>query len=362
MAGNTIGKLYTLTSFGESHGKAIGGVVDGCPAGVRLSVEAIQQELDRRRPGQSDLTTGRNERDRLEILSGIWEGVTTGMPIGFLVRNEDQRSEDYEAFREVYRPSHSDYTWLKKYGVRDYRGGGRASAREHIARVVGGAIARQVLALQGISIQGYTSRIGTVCVEQNYRELDLNRVMESAVGCPDPDVSEKMIRQIREVKRVKDSVGGIVSCVVRGVPVGVGEPVFDRLQARLAYYMLSINAAKGFEYGEGFRAASFRGSEHNDFFRKIDGAVRTKTNHAGGILGGVSNGEDIYFNVAFKPAATIGMRQDTVNTRGENTVIEANGRHDPCVVPRAIPVVEAMAAMAVLDLMLEGHLLINFEK
>ncbi|WP_294141304.1 chorismate synthase [uncultured Sanguibacteroides sp.] len=361
MAGNTIGKLYTLTSFGESHGKAIGGVVDGCPAGVRLSIEAIQQELDRRRPGQSDLTTGRNEQDRLEIFSGIWEGVTTGMPIGFSVHNEDQRSEDYDALKEVYRPSHSDYAWLKKYGIRDYRGGGRASAREHIARVVGGAIARQVLALQGISVQGYTSRIGAVCLERDYRELDLNRVMESAVGCPDPEVSETMIRQIQEVKQAKDSVGGIVSCVIRGVPVGVGEPVFDRLQARLAYYMLSINAAKGFEYGEGFKAASFRGSEHNDSFRGINGEIHAKTNHAGGILGGVSSGEDIYFNVAFKPVSTIGLKQDTVNMRGENVVVEGKGRHDPCVVPRAIPVVEAMAAMAVLDLMLEGNLLINFE-
>ena len=351
---NTIGKLYTLTSFGESHGEAMGGIVDGCPAGYILSPEEVQRELDRRRPGQSDLTTARAEQDRVEFLSGIFEGKSTGTPIGFIVRNQDQGSRDYEALKEVYRPSHADYTVEAKYGIRDYRGGGRSSAREHVARVVAGAIAKQVLRTRGISIQAYTSRIGSVEVNKPYTELELNRIDESVVRCPDERIAREMETLIREVKADGDSVGGVVSCVIRGLPAGVGEPVFDRFQARLGYYMMGINAAKGFEYGEGFHAAAMRGSEHNDVFVTENGQIKPLTNHAGGILGGITSGADVYFRVAFKPVATIGKEQQTVNRSGEEIRFSAHGRHDPCVVPRAVPVVESMAAMVVLDMLLEA--------
>ncbi len=351
---NTIGKLYTLTSFGESHGEALGGVIDGCPAGVPLSVEEIQYELDRRRPGQSSVTTSRTEEDRVEILSGVFEGVTTGTPIGFIVRNKDRRSRDYDKIKDLFRPSHADYTMQAKYGIRDYRGGGRSSAREHVVRVVGGAVARQVLKRLGVFVHGYTSQVGPIVLNKTYCELNFEETDANVVRCPDSMVAREMELFIRKVQEERDSVGGVVSCIIRGVPVGVGEPVFDRFQARLGYYMMGINAAKGFEYGEGFRAASMRGSEHNDAFVMEDRQVRTLTNHAGGILGGITNGEDIYFRVAFKPVATIGREQQTVNCFGEEVTFMAQGRHDPCVVPRAVPVVEAMAAMLVLDMMLEA--------
>jgi chorismate synthase len=351
---NTIGRLYTLTSFGESHGEALGGVIDGCPAGIPLSEEEIQHELNRRRPGQSSVTTSRTEEDRVEILSGIFEGVTTGSPIGFIVRNKDQRSRDYDAIKDLFRPSHADYTMQEKYGVRDYRGGGRSSAREHVVRVVGGAVARQVLKRLGVSIYGYTSQVGPIALKESYHEFNLEETENNVVRCPDSVVAREMELFIRKVQEEHDSVGGVVSCVIRGVPVGVGEPVFDRFQARLGYYMMGINAAKGFEYGEGFHAASMRGSEHNDTFVMENGQVRTLANHAGGILGGITSGEDIYFRVAFKPVATIGREQQTVNRFGEEVTFVAQGRHDSCVVPRAVPVVEAMAAMLVLDMMLEA--------
>ncbi|HJA14315.1 MAG TPA: chorismate synthase [Candidatus Butyricimonas faecavium] len=351
---NTIGKLYTLTSFGESHGEALGGVIDGCPAGVPLSVEEIQYELDRRRPGQSSVTTSRTEEDRVEILSGVFEGVTTGTPIGFIVRNKDRRSRDYDKIKDLFRPSHADYTMQAKYGIRDYRGGGRSSAREHVVRVVGGAVARQVLKRLGVFVHGYTSQVGPIVLNKTYCELNFEETDANVVRCPDSMVAREMELFIQKVQEERDSVGGVVSCIIRGVPVGVGEPVFDRFQARLGYYMMGINAAKGFEYGEGFRAASMRGSEHNDAFVMEDRQVRTLTNHAGGILGGITNGEDIYFRVAFKPVATIGREQQTVNCFGEEVTFMAQGRHDPCVVPRAVPVVEAMAAMLVLDMMLEA--------
>lgn len=341
-------------SFGESHGVAVGGVVEGCPAGVELSVEAIQRELNRRRPGQSDVSTPRSEEDEVEILSGIFEGVATGMPIGFLVRNRNQNSKDYNHLKELYRPSHADYTWEKKYGLRDYRGGGRSSAREHIARVVAGAIAKQVLAHYGITIQAYTSQVGHVVLSWSYQEIELSHTEDNIVRCPDAGTAEKMIALIRELKEQGDSVGGVVSCVIKGLPVGLGEPVFDRFQARLAHAMLSINAVKGFEYGTGFAAAGMRGSEHNDPFVMKEGKIRTETNRSGGIQGGVTNGEDVYFRVAFKPVATITKRQDTVNREGEEVELEAHGRHDPCVMPRAVPVVEAMAAIVVLDMLLEA--------
>lgn len=357
MAGNSIGKIFRLTSFGESHGAAVGGVIDGCPAGIELSVDFIQRELNRRRPGQSEISTPREEEDKVEILSGLFEGVTLGTPIGFLVRNNRQNSEDYYFLKELYRPSHADYTWEKKYGIRDYRGGGRSSAREHIARVVAGAVAKQVLSKSGISVKAYTSQVGTVVMPGDYREVDLERAEDNMVRCPDVGTAEKMKALIREVREQGDSIGGVVSCVLRGVPVGLGEPVFDRFQARLAQAMMSINAAKGFEYGMGFASAAMRGSEHNDPFVMKEGLVRTATNYSGGVQGGVSNGEDIYFRVAFKPVPSISKSQHTVNRLGEAVELELHGRHDPCVVPRAVPVVEAMAAIVLLDLFLESKLM-----
>ena len=349
---NTFGKRFRLTSFGESHGIALGGVVDGCPAGVELSIEKIQHELDRRRPGQHRFSTSRSEGDRVEILSGLFEGKTTGMPIGFIIRNSDHRPQDYDHLKGLYRPSHADYTWQMKYGVRDYRGGGRSSAREHVSRVVGGAIAKQVLEAKGIEIIGYTSQIGHFTLGKHYTEVDFTAIEQSAVRCPDADLTDKMLAFLDEVKSDRDTVGGVVSCVVKGVPVGLGEPVFNRLQAQLAFAMLNINAVKGFEYGEGFGAASMRGSEHNDEFINDNGEIRTRTNHSGGIQGGISNGEDIWFRVAFKPVATILKEQRTVDISGAEIEMKAKGRHDVCVVPRAVPVVEAMAAMTILDAIL----------
>jgi chorismate synthase len=359
MSGNTFGKIFRLTSFGESHGGGVGGVIDGCPPGVELSIDKIQYELDRRAPGQSDFSTSRKEGDRLEIVSGLFEGKTTGMPIAFYVHNQDHRTQDYDHLRDVYRPSHADYTWEKKYGLRDYRGGGRSSAREHVARVVAGAIAKQVLAEHDIHFKAYVSQIGSVEVPRLYQYTDLNGIEENTIRCPHRESAEKMMELLRKVREEGDSIGGVVRALIYGLPVGLGEPVFDRFQARLAHAMLSINAAKGFEYGAGFAAAMMLGSEHNDAMRMEEGKIRFKSNHSGGILGGISTGEEICFRVAFKPVATIQKCQQTVNRFGKNVEVEGRGRHDVCVVPRAVPVVEAMAAMVVLDLLLEARCVID---
>lgn len=349
---NTFGTLYTLTTFGESHGEAIGGVVDGMPAGVDVALEDIQNELNRRRPGQSDLTTGRQEADKVRLLSGLFEGKTTGAPIGFVVENHNQRPHDYDNLRQLYRPSHADYTYQQKYGLRDYRGGGRASARITIARVVGGALAKLALRRYGISITAYTSQVGPVKAPFHPTSPIVTpaRVEANAVRCPDAATAEAMASLIRQVRAEGDTVGGTVSCVVRGCPVGLGEPEFSKLHATLGAAMLSINAAKGFDYGSGFEGLPLLGSQLNDpFVVAKDGHVTTQTNHSGGIQGGISNGEDIYFRVAFKPAPTLLRDQTTVGIDGQPTIVKARGRHDPCVLPRAVPIVEAMAAMVVLD-------------
>jgi chorismate synthase len=347
---NTFGNRFRLTAFGESHGEAIGGVIDGCPTGVFLDETFIQCELDRRKPGQSGITTSRKEADKVEFLSGIYEGKSTGTPIGFIVRNSNQRSSDYNMLKDVYRPSHADYTYQAKYGIRDHRGGGRASARETIARVVGGAIAQLVLKEKGIRIFAYTSQVGNIQLNKPYSGLNLDLIESTPVRCPDPETARKMIELIQEVKAEGDTVGGIISCVCRGVPSGWGEPVFGKLHAALGSAMLSINAAKGFEYGSGFESVRYKGSEINDvFYRREDGKIATKTNFSGGIQGGISNGEDIYFRVAFKPVATLLKEQQTVDKEGNETILHIQGRHDPCVLPRAVPVVEAMAAMVLLD-------------
>lgn len=346
---NSIGHIYRLTTFGESHGSAIGGIIEGVPAGITLDMDAIQRFVARRRPGQSDVTTSRNETDQVEFLSGIYEGKTLGTPIGFITRNENARSEHYDALRDVLRPSHADYTYMAKYGCRDHRGGGRTSARETLARCVAGAIALQILGELGVSITAYTSQIGTIALPNNYEAYDLSRIDNNNVRCPDADVATEMEALIKEVKAQGDSVGGIVTCVIKGVPAGWGEPVFDKLHADLGKAILSINAVKGFEYGMGFAGAARRGSEVCDNFYNDNGRIATRTNHSGGIQGGISNGADIYFRVAFKPTPTLLQPIDTVTTDGTPTTICANGRHDPCVVPRAIPIVESMAAITLLD-------------
>ena len=351
---NTFGNLFRLTTFGESHGEAIGGVVDGMPAGIDIDLAFIQAELDRRRPGQSKITTSRNEPDKVEILSGVFEGKSTGCPIGFIVRNTNQHSQDYENMRCTFRPSHADYTYQQKYGIRDHRGGGRSSARITISRCVGGALAKLVLRQQGISIQAYTSQVGIIALERDYHNYDLSLTETNAVRCPDPEKAAQMEELITQVKADGDTIGGIITCVIKGCPVGLGEPEFGKLHATLGAAMLSINAVKGFEYGEGFAGVTARGSEQNDLFCSEDGRISTSTNHSGGIQGGISNGQDIYFRVAFKPVATLLKEQATVDKEGNPTTLTARGRHDPCVLPRAVPVVEAMAAMAILD-----HLLLN---
>lgn len=348
---NSIGTLFRLTSFGESHGRCIGGVIDGCPAGIALDVERIQYELNRRRPGQSKLTTSRNEPDAVEFLSGIYEGKTTGTPIGFSVWNAKQRSGDYDSMKDLYRPSHADFTYQQKYGIRDNRGGGRSSARETIARVVAGAIARQVLEKLNIRIQAFTSSVGPIRLEKHHSDCDFSLIEENPVRCPDPETAERMAELISTVKAKGDTVGGTISCVIKGTPVGLGEPVFNKLHQALGSAMLSINAVKGFEYGSGFETAHY-GSELNDVFYTENGQIHTKTNHSGGIQGGISNGQDIFFKVAFKPVATILMNQQTIDVHGNNVEFKAHGRHDPCVLPRAVPIVEAMAAMVLLDLYL----------
>lgn len=349
---NTFGNIYRLTSFGESHGAGIGGVIDGCPAGILLDMDFIQNELDRRRPGQSRITTPRKEADKVEFLSGIYNGYTTGAPIGFLIRNENQRSNDYDNITNAFRPSHADYTYQTKYGIRDPRGGGRTSARETIARVVAGAIAKQILLKENITIRAYTSQVGNIRLEGTYKDYDLNLTETNPVRCPDPQKATEMETLIKEMKAQGDTIGGIITCVAQGVPAGLGEPVFGKLHAALGAAMLSINAVKGFDYGIGFDTPLYKGSEQNDSFYNDNGEINTRTNYSGGIQGGISNGQDIYFRTVFKAVSTILMEQDTVDIDGHDTKIKARGRHDSCVLPRAVPIVEAMTAMTLLDYLL----------
>lgn len=346
---NTFGNLFTITTFGESHGVAVGGVIDGMPAGIPVDESFLQKEMARRRPGQSAITTGRNEADHVEILSGVFEGKTTGTPIGFEVRNSNQHSNDYENMRNLFRPSHADYTYTEKYGIRDHRGGGRSSARETLSRVVGGAFAKMALRRLGITITAYTSQVGDIKLPGLYQDYDLETIEDNAVRCPDNEVAEQMETLIKQVKNDGDTIGGVITCVIKGVPAGLGEPAFGKLHAALGGAMLSINACKGFEYGMGFEGVGKRGSQMNDPFVVKDGKVKTATNNSGGIQGGISNGEDIYFRCAFKPVATLLQDIKTIDTNLEPTVLETKGRHDPCVLPRAVPIVEAMAAMTILD-------------
>ena len=343
---NTYGNIFTLTSFGESHGEAVGGVVDGMPAGIDIDLDFIQSELDRRRPGQSAITTSRKEADKVELLSGVFEGKSTGCPIGFVVRNTNQHSQDYENMRNVFRPSHADYTYTSKYGERDHRGGGRSSARITISRCVAGALAKLALRQIGVSVTAYISQVGDISIDPDYRNHDFSKIETNAVRCPDIEAAAKMEKLIAEVKGQGDTIGGIITCVIKGCPVGLGEPEFGKLHAALGSAMLGINAVKGFEYGAGFACVNRRGSELNDVFTE---GFHTTTNNSGGIQGGISNGEDIYFRVAFKPVATLLMEQPTVDKDGNPTTLTARGRHDPCVLPRAVPIVEAMAAMTILD-------------
>ena len=349
MAGNTFGTLFKLTTFGESHGDALGGIIDGCPAGLEIDFEAIKQEMARRKPGQSAIVTQRKENDDVHFHSGIFEGISTGAPIGFSIQNTNQKTKDYAHIKEVYRPSHADYTYHKKYGHRDYRGGGRSSARETVSRVVAGAIAKQLIA--PIRIHAFVSSVGTIFIDKPYQELDFSKIDSNPVRCPDAEMASKMEKYIRTIRKEGDTVGGTITCVIQQVPIGLGEPVFDKLHAQLGKAMLSINAVKGFEYGSGFCGMSMRGSAHNDAFMP-DGT--TKTNLSGGIQGGISNGEDIYFRVAFKPVATLMQAQDTITTKGNVVKMEGKGRHDPCVVPRAVPIVEAMAALVLADFKLQA--------
>lgn len=351
---NSYGKQFRITTFGESHGSGIGVVIDGCPSGLPFDSAFIQQELDRRKPGQSKITTQRREKDEFQVLSGTFEGQTTGTPIALMIWNEDAKSKDYAHIAEQFRPSHADYTYQEKYGIRDYRGGGRSSARETAARVAAGAVAKLLLYSLGVSIQAYVSQVGGLKLEKNYQELDLTQTEENIVRCPDADIAQQMISLIDQTKKNGDSIGGIVSCVIKGVPVGWGEPVFDKLHAELGKAMLGINAVKGFEYGSGFAGVQMLGSEHNDAFFTEGDKVHTKTNFSGGIQGGISNGEDIYFNVAFKPVATLMRDQESINVKGESVTVSGKGRHDPCVVPRAVPIVEAMAALVLADFYLRN--------
>ncbi len=352
---NSFGQIFRITTSGESHGKGLGVIIDGCPAGVEIDLAFIQSELTRRKPGQSKIVTQRKEEDEFEILSGVFEGKSTGTPIQLVIMNTDQKSHDYSHIADKYRPSHADYTYQAKYGIRDYRGGGRSSARETAARVAAGAIAKLVLNKLGIHCFAYVSQTGALKVEKSYKELDLSLIESNDVRCPDPEMALKMYNLIDETRKNRDTIGGVVTGVITGVPVGLGEPVFDKLHAELGKAMLSINAVKGFEYGSGFEGVKLKGSEHNDAFYMEDGRVRTKTNLSGGIQGGISNGEDIYFNVAFKPVATIMEDQESVNTLGESVTVSGKGRHDPCVVPRAVPIVDAMSALVILDMVLRQN-------
>lgn len=358
MGGNSFGRLFRITTFGESHGVALGVIIDGCPSNVEIDTDFIQQELDRRRPGQSKIVTQRKEGDKVEILSGIFEGKTTGTPIALLIRNKDQRSKDYGHIKDKYRPSHADFTYDQKYGFRDYRGGGRSSARETVARVAAGAIAKQLLRKQGIQITAYVSQVGQLKLSQTYQEVDFDYIEQTPVRCPDPDMAVEMIDLIKQVRKEGDTIGGVITAVIQGAPTGLGEPVFDKLHAELGKAMLSINACKGFEYGSGFAGVAMKGSEHNDLFEQEDDQTVTKTNYSGGIQGGISNGMDIYFRVAFKPVATIMRNQMSINQSGETAVATGKGRHDPCVLPRAVPIVEAMAALVMVDaLLLQGEMI-----
>ena len=360
MAGNTFGTLFKLTTFGESHGVALGGIIDGCPAGLEIDLEFVKSELQRRKPGQSHITTQRKEEDEVKFLSGIFEGKTTGHPIGFTIENTNQKPTDYEHIKDTFRPSHADFTYQEKYGIRDYRGGGRSSARETSCRIVGGAIAKLYLKHLNVSIQAYVSQVGNIKLEKTYQELDLSKTEESIIRCPDAATAYKMISYIEDIRKEGDTIGGIVSCVIKGTPIGLGEPVFDKLHADLGKAMLSINAVKGFEYGEGFNSINFKGSELNDNFVSSSEVennkkITTSTNHSGGIQGGISNGQDINFKVAFKPVATIMQDQQSVDKDGNELVVKGKGRHDPCVLPRAVPIVESMAALVIADFALRNR-------
>lgn len=355
MASNSFGTIFCLTTFGESHGEAIGGIIDGCPAGLELDLDFINAELQRRKPGQSHITTQRREEDQVNFLSGIFKGKTTGHPIGFVIANTNQKSSDYEHLKDTYRPSHADFTYEQKYGIRDYRGGGRSSARETACRIVGGAIAKLLLKQYNIHILAYVSQVGSIKLNKDYRELNLNLTEQSIIRCPDKETSDKMIDLIEQVRKDGDTVGGIISCVIKGCPAGLGEPVFDKLHAQLGKAMLSINAVKGFEFGEGFNSVNYKGSELNDLFIRSDDKITTGSNHSGGIQGGISNGQDIYFNTAFKPVATIMQDQTGVTKDGDETIIKGKGRHDPCVLPRAVPIVESMAALVLADFLLRNR-------
>jgi chorismate synthase len=349
MSANTFGKLFSVTTFGESHGEALGGIIDGCPAGLEIDLAFIQSELERRKPGQSKITTQRQEADEVKFLSGIFEGKTTGTPIGFIIENQDQKSKDYTYLKDNFRPSHADFTYENKYGIRDHRGGGRSSARETVSRTVAGAIAKLLLQKFDISIHGYVSQVGKISCDNNYGNLDFTKTENNIVRCPDEKIADKMIAYIEEIKKQGDTIGGTVSCVIKGTPIGLGEPVFDKLHADLGKAMLSINAAKGFDYGSGFDDMDKKGSELNDAFEAVNNTITTKTNHSGGIQGGISNGADIYFRVVFKPVATILKTQASVNKQAENIELQNRGRHDPCVLPRAVPIVESMAALVIVD-------------
>ncbi|MBV1924566.1 MAG: chorismate synthase [Flavobacteriaceae bacterium] len=351
MAGNSFGKLFNLTTFGESHGEAIGGIIDGCPAGLEIDLEAVQLEMQRRKPGQSKIVTQRKEEDDVTFLSGIFEGKTTGTPIGFVIENTNQKSKDYSHIKDIYRPSHADYTFDQKYGHRDYRGGGRSSARETAVRVAAGAIAKQLIS--NIKINAFVSSVGEIFIDKPYQDLDFSKIESNIIRCPDESSAAKMIAKVEEIKKAGDTIGGTITCVLQNVPVGLGEPVFDKLHAELGKAMLSINAVKGFEYGGGFCSAKMQGSEHNDLFNE-DGS--TKSNLSGGIQGGISNGMDIYFRVAFKPVATIIQKQEALDNQGNIVEMQGKGRHDPCVVPRAVPIVEAMAALVIADYWLQNKL------
>ncbi len=365
MAGNSFGNVFRITTFGESHGVALGVVIDGCPPGIKLDLAFMQNEMLRRKPGQSKITTQRQEADSFEILSGIYEGKTTGTPIGIIVRNEDQKSKDYAHLVDNYRPSHADFTYDEKYGFRDHRGGGRSSARETAARVLAGSIAKQILLQKNISIQAYVNAVGNITLNIPYTDLDLSKTEDNIIRCPDAKIAEEMIQLIAEIKKQGDTIGGTIFCVIKNCPSGLGNPVFDKLHADLGKAMLSVNAVKGFEYGSGFSGTKMKGSEHNDLFTfdENKNKITTKTNHSGGIQGGISNGMDIYFNVAFKPVATLLRPQESVNKNGDEIIVEGKGRHDPCVLPRAVPIVEAMAALVMVDHLLMQQAIkgFNFE-
>ena len=356
MSNNSYGKAFTISTFGESHGPGIGVVIDGCPSGLELDMDKIRLEMQRRKPGQSRLTTQRKEEDEIQILSGVFEGRTTGTPLCIFIPNENQKPKDYAHLEQTFRPSHADFTYQSKYGIRDFRGGGRSSARETAARVAAGAVAKQILETAGIKILAYVQQVGFIKVEKSYQELNLELTESNDVRCPDMETALEMENLIDTVRKQKDTIGGLVRCICTGVPVGLGEPVFDKLHAELGKAMLSINAVKGFQIGSGFSSLGMRGSEHNDEFYSVNGQIRTRTNHSGGVQGGISNGEDIYFDVAFKPVATIMQDQNSVDADGNPVVVEGKGRHDPCVLPRAVPIVEAMAALVLVDFWLRNRM------